>query len=220
MIDIFIGRHPADLRYLDAKFQQLHRSSLASRMIELGSSRHLQIALSIVSQFNRPEPIGMVNTAQVVQDVNDVHYVLTNSFADADDLLRIFLRRSDPHIQQITVTYNAQTGKELDKVIRTHSWLHKDVKKIVVHAIRTATNMTYRDVMLLRDSLGNNSAFGIGSSEKLGIRVVRMHWYTQHWMQIKAGYNGLTGKDFIHEMEKKKGKESEFGELMVALSMV
>jgi len=220
LIDIFVGRHPADLRVLAGKYQQLHKSSLADRMVYLGKSRHLQMALRILAGFNRPEPIGRVDSSQVAKDVKDVQFLLTNSFAEPADLLRIFLTRSDAHIQQLAIHYNAQTGKELDKAVRTHVWLNSDVKKIVVHAIRTAMNMTYRDVMLLRDSLGSNSSFGIGNCEKLGIRVVRMHWYSQHWMQIKAGYRGLTGKDFVDVMRTKRSKEAEFGDLMVKLSMV
>lgn len=189
-------------------------------MQELDISRHLKTALSLVSHFNRPEPLEVVDTAQVIRDTNEVHFVLRNCFADPHDLLRIFLQRSDPHIQRLSTMFNSQTGKELDNVIRTHAWLDKDIKKIVVHAIRTAVNMTYRDVMLLRDVLGANSPFRIGSSEKLGIRVVRLHWYPHHWQQVRAAYNSLTGKEFRHVMERETRIEMEFGGMMAALASI
>jgi hypothetical protein len=187
-------------------------------MRSLGNSSGLQRALSIVSEFNRPEPTQIIDHAQVLMDLQTVTFSLRNSFAEESDLLDVFLRRSDAHIQQLTATFAGKTGTKLDQVIRTHAWLNASIKKVVVHAIRTATDISYRDVMLIRDSLGMNSAFGVGNCKKLGIRVVRMHWYAQHWMQIKAMFKGLTGKELWREMEKRKNKEMEFGELMVVLT--
>ena len=81
--------------------------------------------------------------------------------------------------------------------IRKNCSLPSQAVKIAVQAVRTAGNMTYRDAMLLRTDLGHN-----GSVNKLalGIRVCRMHWYKSHWMQVKAEYNGLSGKDLADEM--------------------
>ena len=53
-----------------------------------------------------------------------------------------------------------RNNKQLDEVIRRNVRLDDMTKKIAVHAVRTATNITYRDVLLLRDAMGANKFLG------------------------------------------------------------
>src|SRR5437762_7877730 len=109
------------------------------------------------------------------------------------------------------------TGINLDEALRRNVCLDDMTKKIAVHAVRTATDMTYRDVMLLRDAMGANKILRNGRDEKIGIRAVRMHWHRQHWHQIKAVYVGHMGKDFVDKWKNRKGL---FGNLILSMASV
>ena len=143
-----------------------------------------------------------MDTALVYRDVEALASLLSTSFPRASDVFNILLRRSDTHIQQMSVRYQVVAKQPLDKAVRTNASMTDMTKKVAVHAIRTACNMTYRDTMLLKDAMGHNSFAGGISKKKLAIRVCRMHYFKQHWMQIKGEYCGVTGKSFVEKMSK------------------
>ena len=85
-----------------------------------------------------------------------------------------------------------------------------------MHAIRTANDVVYRDVMLLRHCL-QAEPYGGGERghEKLGIRMVRMHWYREHFRDVKQGFGIVAGRDLASMMSVKTGL---FRDLMMSLA--
>jgi annexin A7/11 len=216
LIDILVGRNPVDLLNLSKGCEKTMGSTLA---VALSTSvdESLNSALSILLEFNRPlQPTEPIDTALVSRDVDNIKHILTTSFPRCSDLFNILLRRSDRHIAQISLLYQMQTKTPLDKEIRQSYGLPPQAVKIAVQAVRTATNMTYRDAMLLRTDFGH----GIGSTNKLalGIRVCRMHWNKTHWMQVKAEYHGVCGKNLADKMRMQFS--GVFEKLLVAMAMV
>jgi len=215
LIDLFVGRDPQDLAYLNLAYQRYHShviagQTLASAVNGFTTSAELRSALMICTEGNRDlRPI--VDQPRVLLDVAVIKKIMKMTFPPYQRLFDILLRRSDPHIAQINVYYNLQEGVHLDEAIRRNMCFSEMTRKIAVHAVRTATDLTYRDVMLLRDASGKNSM-----NEKLGIRVCRMHWHKQHWKQIKAVHVGL-GKDFS---AKWKGKKGLFSDIIVSMAAV
>jgi len=216
LIDIFIGRHPQDLIDLSFKYTQVHRRDF-SDISSMTSSAELKKALEIISERNRPDFTVLVDRTRVQKDVESIKSTLKMSFPRYEDLFEILLRRSDPHIHQISLMFALeQKQNPLDKAIRTNTSLSTMAKNICVHAVRTATHITYRDAMLLHDAMGSNTVFGSSNNKKLAIRVVRMHYFKQHFHQIKWEYHGVSGKHFTKQM--KQLKEGAFRDLMYAMS--
>lgn len=211
LIDIFVGRDPRDFAYLNLAYQHHHSrvmagQTLASAVNGLTTSAELRSALMICTEGSRDlRPV--VDQSRVILDVAKIEEIMDMTFPRYQTLFDILLRRSDPHIAQINVYYKMRTGMDLDEALRRSLCLSEMTRKIAVHAVRTATDLTYRDVMLLRDAKNMN--------EKLGIRVCRMHWHKQHWKQIKAVHVGHGGKEFS---AKWKGKNSLFGDLIVSMA--
>lgn len=220
MIDLLEGRHPEDLHFLELKYRQqtqMGQQSLAVDVANLTNDAELQAALKICSEMTRPDPLLPVDSMLVQRHVEEVISLIEIQFPNENTyskLFNIFLRYSDPHITKIAVYYNMRTGMQLDEALRRNTGLSKMGKKILVHAVRTAKDITYRDAMLLRDALGGKSVFGRWNNEKLAIRVVRMHWYGQHWKQIKASYMGVTGKTLCEQVRNASGL---LGELLRAM---
>lgn len=216
LIDIFIGRNPQDLIDLSIKYKQVYHREFSS-IAQMASSEELVKALEIVSERNRPDSTVLVDGELVRKDVASIKSTLKMSFPRYQDLFEILLHRSDTHIQQVSIMFELQQKqKPLDMAIRTNTSLSTMAKNICVHAVRTATNMTYRDAMLLRDAMGTNTVLGGGSKKKVAIRVVRMHYFKRHFHQIKGEYHGVSGKDFTKQM--KNLKEGVFRDLMYAMS--
>jgi hypothetical protein len=180
-------------------------SSIQTLVHGLTRNQDLAKALKICSENTRPDTLQPVDQALVYRDVEEVIRILDASFPEPNDLFDIFLRRSDSHIQQISVFFELRTKSRLDEAIRKNATLNKTTKNIAVHAVRTAINITYRDGMLLRDALGESSILGGTKAEKLAIRMCRMHWYRQHWLQIKGEFLGIGG---AHLEERLNGKLS------------
>lgn len=213
-----MGRHPDDIRDLSLRYaKQTNGKSLASAVYSLSSSSELKLAMKICTEAGRPDPNRPVDTELVIRDVQEIKTRLGNAFGGYEAIANILLRRSDPHIFQIAMYYEMEEGEHLDKVIRENATLSKMARRILVHAVRTATHLTYRDVMLVRDALGQDSLLGAAKNEKLAMRVCRMHWYTQHWRQIKAEFMGLAGKELI---DKLNAREGLLGDLLVAMAQV
>jgi hypothetical protein len=184
LIDIYIGRNSQDLRELANGFLKLGQN--ISTIYNSATSDELKTALSIVAEIQRPDISLPVDTALVYRDVEALKSILSAAFPRASDVFNILLRRSDTHIQQMSLRYQAVTKQPLDKAVRTNASLTDMTRKVAVQAIRTACNITYRDAMLLKDAMGHNSFSGGTSKKKLAIRVCRMHFFKQHWRQIKA----------------------------------
>lgn len=216
LIEIFIGRHPKDLIDLSVKYKQACNRDFSS-IASMTSSPELTKALEIISERNRPDSTVLVDQGRVRKDVESIKSTLKMSFPRYEDLFEILLRRSDMHIQQIFIMFGVEhKQKPLDMAIRTNTSLSTMAKNICVHAVRTATHITYRDAMLLRDAMGTNTMLGGGNNKKLAIRVVRMHYFKQHFHQIKGEYHGVSGKHFTKQM--KQLKEGAFRDLMYAMS--
>jgi hypothetical protein len=220
LIDIFVGRHPEDLRILDRFYQQrrsdiISSKSLASIVNQLTSSDELRYALMICTEGNkRREPSAVVQQL-VLQDVDVIQNQMSTTFPNYQVIFDILLRRPDSHIAQINLFYQLREGRNLDEAFRRDVRLTQMTRNIAIHAVRTALDITYRDCMLLRDAMGANSCLGNGNNEKLGIRICRMHWYKQHWRQIKALYVGHMGQELIEKCKRKKGL---FRDLMVSMA--
>jgi len=215
LCDIFISRDQEDLVYLSLQYQKLYHSDMWRDMLSLSSNQDLQLALSMVADHNRDDPRTPVFPAQVYEDVDTIRRMLNNSHATAKVFYDIFLCRNDTHLIQVANHFQNMTGKPLDEAFRRNSFLRKYIKKVCIHAIRSAVNPTYRDVNLIRDALGSNSNLGIGSPEKLAIRVCRMHWYAQHWLQVKAEYYGITGLSLKDRLTS--SGDPAFSQLMAAM---
>src|SRR5579859_3244542 len=215
LCDIFISRDQEDLVYLSLQYQKLYHSDMWRDMLSLSSNQDLQLALSMVADHNRDDPRTPVFPAQVYEDVDTIRRMLNNSHATAKVFYDIFLCRNDTHLIQVANHFQNMTGKPLDEAVRRNSFLRKYIKKVCIHAIRSAVNPTYRDVNLIRDALGSNSNLGIGSPEKLAIRVCRMHWYAQHWLQVKAEYYGITGLSLKDRLTS--SGDPAFSQLMAAM---
>ena len=221
LIDIFVGRDPEDLRTLDLYYQQRHSNvmsgkSLASIVDQLTSSEELRYALMICTEGNKSREPRAVVQQLVLQDVEVIQKQMDMTFPNYQVIFDILLRRHDSHIAQINLYYQMREGMNLDEALRRNVCLNQMTRNIAVHAVRTATDLTYRDCMLLRDAMGANSFLGNGKDEKIGIRVCRMHWHKQHWRQIKAVYVGHMGQELIEKC--KKGKKGLFRDLVVSMA--
>ena len=223
LFEIFVGRHPDDLGHLNDKYQQQTRNmisgaSLASFVSSLTTNNELLYALKICSELSRPDPGLPVNQALVIRDVQDIIKILDMTFPTDQQLLGILLRRNDSHIEQVALYFLTQTRRELYQAICQSLFLKTMTRKIAVHAIMTAENITYRDAMLLRDVRSRNSLMGSANDELLGVRVCRFHWYTQHWRQVKAKYLGSKEREFVDTMNSTKN--GLFRDLMVSMALV
>jgi hypothetical protein len=218
LIDIFIGRDPRDLRALDSYYQQQYANvssgrSLASVVNRLTTSEELTYALMICTDGTKSREPQPVDLQRVLLDVDVLQKQMGMSYPNYQIIFDILLRRHDSHIAQINLYYSMRTNRNLDEALRRNVSLKHITKNIAVHAVRTATDLTYRDCMLLRDAMG---ASGNGKDEKIGIRVCRMHWHKQHWKQIKAVYMGHMGQEFIEKC--KKGRKGIFRDLVVSMA--
>lgn len=214
VIELFIGRDPQDLIDLAAKHQHLYQRNLSTVTTKV-RSKDLVRALEIVSEQNRPNFEVPVDMELIQRDVMKIIPILQASFPRAEDLFELFLRRSNRHIQFLSIMYEQQSKEPLDTAIRK-SGLSQIARDVCIHAVRTATNMTYRDAMLLRNAL-----LTVGTKKgklAIAIRVIRMQFYKRHWMQIKAEFVGVTGIDFRSKMNNLS--EGVFRDLMSAMARV
>ena len=201
---------------LAAKHSQGNLSTLATKV----KDKDLVRALAIVSEQNRPGSNIPVDLTLVHRDLTKIIDILETSFPRAEDLFELLLRRSNPHIQQLSLIYEVQSKRSLDRAIRMNCALSETAKNVCVHAVRTATNITYRDAMLLLNTLGRKSLMiTVGMNKlKLSIRVTRMQFYKQHWRSIQAECQGATGKDFKRKMDNLTS--GVFRDLMYAMASV
>lgn len=203
LILMFIGKHEEDLNYLSTVWQQRNNTFLASAIPNLTSNKTLQFALEIcTTPALRDAPHKPVDTVRIHQDVIELQSMLGMTFSStgtvsiAHNFLELILPRNQPGIQQLALYFERVTGCKLDEKIRKSS-LDDMTTKIAVHAIRSAQDPTYRDVMSLKDVLYKSDR-----QEDLAIRICRAHWYGIHWNQIQAGWMGIAHGDFQEKVMK------------------
>src|SRR5215471_7799852 len=165
LIDVFVGRDPEDLRNLDLYYQHRHRNvmsgkSLASIVNQLTSSEELRYALMICTEGSKSREPRVVDQQRVLQDIEVIRKQMSLTFPSYQAIFDILLRRHDSHIAQINLYYSMHEGRNLDEAVRRNVSLNQMTRNIAVHALRTATDLTYRDCMLLRDAMGANSFMG------------------------------------------------------------
>jgi hypothetical protein len=174
-------------------------------------NEELRYALSISLQYLRPDPLISIDYILVQRDVSEITTLLKSH--DAAAIFNIFLCRSDPHIMAIAMSYGMV---DLDRDIDKSSSLSNTVRRVLLHASRTAYNPAYRDAVLLHETMGGDSAFGVGNDEKLSIRVCRMHWAKDTWHRAKMEYRNITGKEFLRKISRRGS--GTFRDLMVAMA--
>jgi hypothetical protein len=191
-------------------------NSLMTQVQTLTESPELQRALKICAQSSRPDSLEPLNKALVDRDVVELSTLLASRKPEISALFDIILRRSDNHLIEVCAYYQLSQVTPLDTAILQCLNLAKMVKKIAVHAIRTASDVVYRDIMLLRHCLYAQPNGGDeGEQVKLGIRMVRMHWYREHFRDVREGFARVVGRDLPSVMSTKHGI---FRELMLSLA--
>jgi len=210
LIDILIGRSFQDIQLLLLKYrEQTYGRSLLADINNGVRNQELRYALSVSLQHIR-DSLVPINQMLIQRDVSDITTLLRSS--DATAIFNIFLRRTDPHILAIGMSYGMGN---LDRDIDKSNSLSNTAKKVLLHALRTAYNIPYRDAVLLNESMGGSSTFRVGNDDKLSIRACRMHWARDTWNCTKLEYANITGKDFARKMGRRSGT---FGALMGALA--
>jgi hypothetical protein len=199
LIHIFIGKHEDDIKHLDNLWQQRQHRSLTSSIPHLTSDKTLQYALrTCITPGDHDDPSKPIDKTLLPRDVKRLEELLRMSFASiihglySSDfpLLDTLLPRNDRYIEALAQSFQTATGCNLEDKIRK-SRLDEITKKIGVHALRMATDPTYR-----RDCAAKNVvALGWGR-EELGRRVSRGHWYDHHWKDLSAIWGGLFHADF------------------------
>jgi len=224
LIDIFIGRHADDIKYLLFKFYQQQQATMTGRsmssVLDVATSNDiLRKALDIAIESTRTNGhYYVVNELLVLRDTDEISRILKAGFLSATKLFNILLRRSDEHLMRINNHYRLRSRDQaLDEAIRRCAAMDKMTRKIAIHAVRSATDPTYRDVMSLRDALGSKSLCGNGNNEKLAIRMCRLHWYKEHWRQVKAAYMRHNGRNLV---DKVNGRSGLLKDVLVAMCSV
>lgn len=218
LILTFVGRDQTDLKYLNRLWHSKNGGSLNSAIPSWTANKNLQYALQICTSNARDAPARSVDKALIHRDVNRLEELLKMTFTSttrggynvSNDVLDIILYRNNPSIQQLALYFETATGCKLDEKIRK-SALDDMTKKIAVHAVRTAQDPTYRDLMSLKDVMGKS-----GKEVDLAIRICRGHWYAVHWHQIQAAAMGILN----WEIREKVGKMSKglFRDLIMAMT--
>ena len=217
LIHLFIGRDQTDVRYLNQLWKNQTGSTLTASIASFTSSKNLKYALQICTANHRDEPTKPVNEALVHRDVSRLQDLLQMTFTStarggysvSTGVLDLILHRDSPTIQRMALYFETATGYKLDEKIRK-STLDDMTKKIAVHAVRTATDPTYRDLMSIKDVISKP-----GKEMDLAIRMCRAHWYDAHWRQIQAAAVGILG----WEIREKVGKMPKglFKDLLMAM---
>jgi len=204
LILMFVGRHHQDVMQLNNAWCQRNGGSLSSAMRTLTTNKNLQYALQICTNPNQNDaPEKPFDPALIHRDVNRLEGILSMTFTSTNSgdsvsptVLDIILRRNLSGVQQLALYFETATGSKLDETIRKSS-LDDMTKKIAVHAVRTALDLTYRDIMNVKDVISKS-----GKEEDLAIRVVRAHWYGVHWEQIQASWMGINHQTFKDKVRK------------------
>jgi hypothetical protein len=198
-IDIFVGRHPEEILYMKQYFQQHYRPSkgqnppkavsLATAVANMHRTNNLPAqlihALTVCVSVTRPLDTDTVDQDLVNTDVTEIQRILSTAQLAYLTLFGILLYRSDAHIKQIATVYEERENRPLEEGIRRCRKLTMVTNKIAEHAVRSAMDRERRDLMLLRRAIGAESIFGRENAELLALRIVRAHWYRNHWIAVR-----------------------------------
>jgi len=198
---------------LDAQYRKLHPgSSLATDVETFTSSESLGNALRVITELSGIDPYAPLNMALVNRDVEDLIAVRESGVRQPVGAFSILFRRPDPHLRQVFARYSLVRGIEIDKDFRTAYGLSGNTRSIIVHQIRSILDPTYRDCMLIKDAIKQRD------HTLLAVRVTRMHWYPQHWTQVKASWMSYdNGQRLIDRMNRYDGL---YRDLMVTMAQV
>ena len=207
LIDLFIARSVDDIRTLLTNYnvQQLvarsgkNLTSLAASI----SDEALRSAFVIVTECTRPDASEPVDQGLVNGDIRELIRIGSSSFPNHMALFNILLRRNNQHLRQVNAFYRIHRDRPLDEDIRRNIPMPKIMKQVALRALRSAADLTYRDVMAIRDTMCSDSLIGKVSTEKLAIRICRMHW-DKHWRQVKAAYMGIHGKRLVDSLNQQR----------------
>ena len=197
---------------LDQAYCRLHGRGLASVVEDITGSTPIAIALRIITEGHYHHPAEPVNIALVDRDVDLLIELRRAGLPDPATLLSTLCRRSHTHIRQVAVRYRLKRGIDMDRDFRTCAMFTQETRAVVVHIIRSALDPTYRDVMLLKDALRKSDP------TLMAVRMTRMHWYPQHWHQVKSQYMGICGEHLIERMNSRYN--GLFRDLMVTMAQV
>lgn len=146
--------------------------------------------------------IKLLKFAAIGSHLNEVH----------SNILHLFLTHTDKHIAAMAFLFRrlSPEHRDIETTILEAANLSDTAKKIVVHAIRTATNIVNRDVKSLADAM---KAHPNNDLMKIGVLLARIQWYPKHWKLVREAFEAQVGVDF---MTKMKGivREDTFLELI------
>lgn len=198
---------------LDAQYRKLHPGrSLATDVEDFTSSDSLGNALRVITELSGIDPYAPLNMALVHRDVEDLIAVRESGVRQPAGAFGILFRRTHEHLRQVFTRYSLVRGKEIDRDFRTAYGLSENTRSIIVHQVRSILDSTYRDCMLIKDALKQRDP------TLLAVRVTRMHWYPQHWTQVKASWVSYDhGERLIDRMNRYDGL---FRDLMVTMAQV
>ena len=152
--------------------------------------------------MSRPDSTVPLDMHTIERDLEYIIALVNLKPMRAQRMFDIVLRRNDLHPKQLNIRYHLRMGKDLDEYIRLNTDVTDAVAgKVIVHAIRSATNPVYRDVMCVRDAF---RCFA-DSDEKLAIRMTRLHWHRPHWSQVKGEFMAIVQKPLIEKINGKRG---------------
>jgi len=123
-----------------------------------------------------------------MRDVDEISKILKAEIPSESQLFNIVLRRSGVHIMNVDFHYRSKCwpARSLVDELRHCATMPKLARDVAVQAVRSATDPTYRDVMALKDVIESKWMDRKAMTETLATRICRMHWYKQHWGQVKA----------------------------------
>jgi hypothetical protein len=206
------GQNPSRALSLETAFTNLRRTNNLR-------PPELVHALNVCIEANRPLETDPVDQRTVDADVAAIRFILSTSKPSYHDLFRILLLRSDSHIQQIATVYQELENRPLEEGIRRCKKVTRMTSKIAEHAIRSAVDLEHRDLMLLRRAIRAERFFNIGveNDALLALRMVRAHWYRNHWRAVRNGYLKLKEEELATKVARREGS---LGKILVSLSDV
>jgi len=212
LIDIFVGRTPRDLMLLDQQYQKLHPGSgLATAVEDVSDSNALSIALRVITESVRFDPLQPVNLHLVQRDIEELIRIRESGIPDPAHLFAILFRRTEEHLHQIIARWPIYRRREMDRDFREAYGFSEKTRAITVHFLRSLRDPLYRDCMLLKD------AFKKRDPTLLAVRITRIHWYPEYWVKVKAAYMGYCGESLIGRLNGFKGM---FRDLVVTMAQV
>lgn len=130
------------------------------------------------------------------------------SCQDTSALFDILTGKSYYHLPDICAVFRRKYDVAFDEEIR-QSNICITSKKVLVHLTRTAVGLVYRDAKLLQDSLEACASSGRVGEGLLAIRVSRMSWYRDHFLQVREHFRQTIGVDFNENVQSIGGANGD-----------